>query len=326
MNPVIKSLEPILKLKKDVETVEDKVKEIAPVIAKEKLELPKWDAPVFLEGNDRTLIDFAMVINSINFAFTEFKNPHKKFEVNQPGFDFNWSGAFGMIYCIKRAVPKILDAKYLANMDLKEAKKVFKGETIEIPMLKERLEIFNELGTVLDEKYKGHFYNLIEDSNYHAFKDGNGVVEKLVNDFPSYNDVSQYNGKEIKFYKRAQLAVGMLYARLQGTGLFDIKDIDDLTVYADYVLPVSLTMMGIMKKSEELENRIQNWKEIKKDSIEELELRAHTIYGADLLIKEVNKYRNKKINALQMDYQLWSETRKDVLKGYKHQLVKTIAY
>lgn len=83
-----------------------------------------------------------------------------------------------------------------------------------------------------------------------------------------------------------------------------------------------------MKKTKELENKIQNWKEIKKDSLEELEIRAHTIYGADLLIKEVNKHlpKDKKINALHMDYKLWSGTRKPVLKGYKHHLVKTIAY
>lgn len=328
MNPVLKSLKPILKLNKNVQTVEERVKEIAPEIAKEELEMPKWDAPVFIEENSKDTIDFGMITNAINFAFTEFQEPHRKFEVRQLGMDFNWSGAFAMIYCIKRAMPKIFDAKYLANMNVKEAKEIFKGETIEIPMLKERVEIFQEVGTVLNEKYKGHFYNLVEDSNYHAFKDGNGVVEKLVKDFPSYNDTANYKGKEVKFYKRAQLAVGMLYARLRGTGLFDIKGIGDLTVYADYVLPVSLTQLGIMKKTEGLENKIQNWVEIEKDNLEELEIRAHTIYGADLLIKEVNKYRpeDKKINALHIDYKLWSETRKPALKGYKHHLTKNIAY
>lgn len=327
MNPVLGSLKPILKIQKNVQTIEEKVKELAPEIAKEELEMPKWDAPVYIEENSKQTIDFVMIINSINFAFTEFQEPHRKFEVKQPSMDFNWNGAFAMTYCIKRAMPEIFDAKYLANMTTKEAKKIFQGETIQIPMLKERIKILQEAGTVLDEMYEGHFYNLVEDSNYHAFKDGNGVVEKLVKDFPSYNDISYYKGKEVKFYKRAQLAVGVLYARLKGTSLFDIKDIDDLTVYADYVLPVSLTRLGVMKKTEELENKIQNWKEIKKDSLEELEIRTHTIYGADLLIKEVNKYRpeDKKINALHMDYKLWSETRKPALKGYKHQLVRTIS-
>lgn len=328
MNPVLKSLKPVIKNSKHVWTIEEKVKEIAPRIAEEELKLPDWNVPVYIEESSKRTVDFIMLFNSINFAFTEFEEPHRKFEVKQPGMDFNWNGAFAMVYCIKRAMPKILDAKYLASMTMEEAKKVFQGETIEIPMLKERVEIFQEVGTVLDEKYKGHFYNLVEDSNYHAFKDGNGVVEKLVKDFPSYNDVSHHKRREVKFYKRAQLAVGILYARLLGTKLFDIKGIDDLTVYADYVLPVSLTALGVMKKTEELEKKIQNWEEIKKDSLEELEIRAHTIYGADLLIKEVNKYRqeDKKINALHMDYKLWSETKNPILKGYKHHLVRTVAY
>ena len=324
MNPVLSSLRPILQLKKNVWTDKKIIKKIAPKIAQEELALPKWDAPVYPKENNRQLIDFVMTANAINFAFTEFQEPFRKFEAG----DIPWGGAFGMLYCLKGAMPRIVEADFLANLSIQKTEEIFQGNNMQIPMIKERTLVLQDVGKILLEKYDGHFYNLVEDSNYHAFKDGNGIVEKLAKDFPCFNDTSYYQGQKIMFYKRAQLAVGILYARLLGTGLFNIKDIGDLTVYADYVLPVSLTQLGIMRKMPKLEKKIQNWVEIEKCSLEELEIRVHTIHGADLLIKEINKHRPKdnQINALHMDYRLWSVTRQDVLKGYKHQLVRTIDY
>jgi len=329
MNPVLGSIKPVIENSRHVKTDMGRIRELAPEIANEMLELPKWDFPVYPKGHGIDVMDFFMLFNSINFAFTQFEEPHGKFKVSQPGMDFPWSGSMAMTYCMKRAMPKIMDAKYLANMTVEEGRELFKGDTIEIPMLKERVEILNEVGTVLDEKYDGHFHHLVEDSNMHAFKDGNGIVEKLVKDFPSFNDTRTYKGHTVFFYKRAQLAVGMLYARMHGTGLFDIADIDDLTVYADYVLPVSLTTLGPMVKDKALEDKIQNWVEIEENSEEEVEIRGHTVYEGDLLTIEINGYRpkGKKINNVIMDPRLWYETRKPPLKkGYKHQLVKTIDY
>ena len=37
------------------------------------------------------------------------------------------------------------------------------------------------------------------------------MVDRLVTEFPRFNDVSQYNGHEIKFYKLPQLGIWMLY-------------------------------------------------------------------------------------------------------------------
>lgn len=329
MNPVLGSINPVIENSRHVKTDMGRIRELAPEIANEGLELPKWNFPVYPEGNGIDVIDFFMLFNSINFAFTQFEEPHGKFKVKQMGMDFPWSGSMAMTYCMKRAMSKVMDAKYLASMTLEEGRKLLRGDTIEIPMLKERVAVLNEVGTVLDEKYKGHFHHLVEDSNMHAFKDGNGIVEKLVKDFPSFNDTRTYKGHTVFFYKRAQLAVGMLYARLHGTGLFDIADIDDLTVYADYVLPVSLTTLGIMAKDKKLEDKIQNWVEIEENSEEEVEVRAHTVHGAALLTEAINRYKpeSKKVNNVMMDARLWYETRKPPLKqGYKHQLVKTIDY
>jgi len=323
MNPVLKSLEPILKEPQFVFINKRRIEEIAPEIAKEKLPIPEWREEVFIE-DDKKAIDFFMLFNSINFAFADFAT-NEKFTTFYKGKE--WKGAFGMIASLKRALEKgipLLNANYLTQIDRNGLRAIFKGN-IEIPMLDERLEIFHEVGNVLLKKYKGHFCNLLEDGCYYAFNNGKGIIEKLVTDFPSFNDISEFNGHILKFYKRAQLAVASLYGRLRKKG-FNIKDIDDLTVFADYELPARLRQRGIIEYEESLENKILNYIPIEKDSRGEQEIRASTVDSCDSLVKEINKYRKNKINSLSLDYKFWSERRIKKENGYPHHLTKTIAY
>jgi hypothetical protein len=210
------------------------------------------------------------------------------------------------------------------DLDRRAASQIFRG-SIEIPMLDERVKILNEVGRILIEKYGGHFYNLIESSNKKPFGNGRGIVDLLVKDFPSFNDISVHKRTQIvlKFYKRAQLAVGTIYERLREKS--KIKDICDLTVFADYQLPRSLRMLGVIKYAESLKKRILNRELIKRDSQEEQEIRGNTIYACDLLVKEINKYRARKINALHLDYKLWSEAEFKNMRE-PHHLTPTTAY
>lgn len=319
MNPVLPSLKPILEDSKFVTTDEDAIRKIAPELAKEELSLPNWRAPVFIEEDSNRTIEFFFLGNTINFAFMDFSSK-QKFEIEYKG---NWTGAFGMFACLKRALDNeipIWCPDYLENITFEQTEKLFSGK-IAMPMIMERKEIFNEVGKVLNDKYRS-FSNLVKASDYKAFG-GNGIVDRLVKDFSSFNDVSEFNGNELMFYKRSQLAVAMPFARLRNTELFKIKDVDELTVFADYQLPKGLKRMGVLKYAESLDERIRKQEIIEKDSREELEIRAHTIYASDLLVKEINKRGEKKICALEMDYKLWSESRKST---EPHHLTKTIFY
>lgn len=322
MNPVLKSLEPILKDMRFVHINEQRIKEIAPTLAKEELPIPDWREPVFIEEDSKKTIDFFMLLNSINFAFSDFVTA-EKFATFYKGKE--WRGSFGMIASLKRALENgipLLNANYLTQIDRKGLGTIFRGN-IEIPMLDERLEIFHEVGNVLSKKYKGHFYNLTEDACGYAFNNGNGIVEKLTTDFPSFNDISKFNDHILKFYKRAQLAVAALYGRLRKKG-FNVKDIDNLTVFADYQLPAGLRQLDAIKYEKSLEDRILSYVPIEKDSREEQEIRASTIYACDLLVREINKYREDKINSLNIDYKIWSERAEG--RKVPHHLTKTIAY
>jgi len=324
-NDVLETTGTLLDNPKFVEIDDTRVLQIAKEWGDVEFKLPTWDFPVYLPGKTPEVIDFFFLNNSINFAFTDFQTKEKfvSFYKGKP-----WRGALGMTACLRRAVDggiPILEGEFLKNISKEQMKKIMKGET-EIPMLKERYEIFREVGEVLTQKYDGHFYNLVAASGNRLFNGGKGMVERLVDDFPSFDDSVEHNGKRIVFNKRAQLACGTAYERFEGE--LPLEDVEEITIFADYVLPKGLRDLGILCYEDSLAKRVDNQELIYAGSQEELEIRASTIHAADYLTKAINLYRDdgegEAINALHMDAKLWTESRgKD---GTHHHLTETIAY
>lgn len=94
----------------------------------------------------------------------------------------------------------------------------------------------------MTEKYSGKINLLLEKSNGDALK----LLEIIVQDFPSFRDISLYKGKEIYFYKRAQLLVSDLCQMLSKRST-PSKNVDQLTACADYKLPQILRRFGIFE-------------------------------------------------------------------------------
>ena len=86
------------------------------------------------------------------------------------------------------------------------------------------------------------------------YDDGNGLLELLVRDFTRFDDVAEYRGHTVRFYKLAQLALWFLEVSLPG-GL-GISDLHRLTAFADYIVPVGLRVLGIFRYSDALEQAI----------------------------------------------------------------------
>jgi hypothetical protein len=323
-NPVFDSIRPVIVNPQYVFINETKLMDIAQNFAKEDLKIPQWNAPNYPPELNNQTIDFIFLENTINFAFTDFKTK-EKFTTNYQGRDFK--GSAGMVACLKRALDSnipILEGDFLKNVTKEKMQEIFSGN-FEIPMLTERHKIFNEVGKVLTERYDGHFYNLVNSRNK-CFNQGEGAVERLVYDFPSFNDSVDYYQYKVIFNKRAQLACAILYEKfLPQKRLFE--DIDSLSVFADYVLPKGLRDLGILEYESLLSKRVDNQEIIDAGSREEIEIRASTIQASKLLVERINEIRNNvnPVNALHIDYKLWSESRK-ISNGKPHHLTPTIAY
>jgi hypothetical protein len=323
-SPVIESLRPVIENSRDVHTNYDKVREVARWMAYEDLPLPNLAVPFGMEKTPDVAIDFIMVGTTIDTAFTDFKT-HVKFQIDYTGEHHSDSDA--MFACLKRAMDNgipMLDGKFLAKMTRGDMEKIFAGN-IEMPMLDEKLELFHEVGGILASKYGGRFYNFIQSCSPKLFDNGNGLVERLAAEFPRFNDVSRYDGHEVKIYKLTQLGYWQIYSGLHGTGVFKLEDPQKMTAFADYIVPVGLRLMGITSYSPELEKAINTYQMIPRDSRQEIEIRVHCLYATALLADEINKIRpaDQQIIIPQIDARLWTHFH---TTNWPHHLTRTIMY
>jgi hypothetical protein len=276
------------------------------------------------QGSADDAVDFIMVANTIDTAFTDFTS-HVKFQVDYGGQ--HWSDSDAEFACIKRAVDHgvpFLDGEYLARVTRTELSKVFEGN-IEIPMLDEKLEVLHQVGRVLQQKYSGRYHNFVRSCSPKLYDNGNGLIDRLVAEFPRFNDVSMLDGHEIKFYKLAQLGVWMLYSSLHSQGKFRLDDPQKMTAFADYIVPAALRLHGITSYSERLESTINSHQLIPRDFRWEIEIRAHCIYATALLTEQINKLRPADAQVIipQIDARFWTHFHTTT---WPHHLTRTIMY
>jgi hypothetical protein len=324
-SPVLDSVRPVIENSRDVHTHLDRIVEVAHWMAYEELPIPDYVLPLGLgEGDSEETIDFILTATCIDTAFTDFSS-HVKFQVDYGGR--TWSDSDALFACMKRALERgtpVLEGQFLARITRPEMEKIFAGN-IELPMLDEKLEIWRQAGSVLAHRYRGRFHNFVEACSSRLYDNGNGLVDRLVKEFARFNDVSPYESNNIRFYKLAQLGIWFLYTSLRKTGKFHLEDVGQMTAFADYIVPVGLRLLGITSYSAEIEDAINSYQVIPRDSHWEVEIRAHCIYATALLTEEINRLRpaNQKVIIPQVDARLWTHYH---TTWWPHHLTKTTMY
>jgi hypothetical protein len=322
-SPVLDSLHPVIEHSHDVRTHVDKIAEVAGWMAYEDLPMPDYQMP-FGVGSADDAVDFILTADCVDTAFTDFST-HVKFQVDYAGR--HWSDSDGLFACMKRALDDgipILDGKFLAGVTRPELERIFAGN-IELPMLDEKMQVWHQVGSVLAEKYDGRFHNFVKSCPPRLYDNGAGIIDRMVKEFPRFNDISPYDNATIKFYKLPQLGIWFVYSALRKGNQFPLDDIDKMTAFADYIVPVALRLLGITSYSAELEHAINTYQMIPRDSRQEIEIRAHCIYATALLYEEVNNIRPKdqQIIIPQIDARLWTHYH---TTGWPHHLTRTIMY
>jgi hypothetical protein len=322
-HPVLESVLPVVAESNDVTTDIARVHDVAQWLAYEELPFPRFLLPFTVELDRDDTIDFILVANLLNFAYTDFETG-VRFDQVADGAVYADSDA--LLYCLHRAVIEgidVLDGAYLAQVTANDLRQLLRGGTTELQMLDERAAILRAAGATLVERYDGRFHNLVARASPALYDDGNGLLELLVRDFPRFDDVAEYNGHTVRFYKLAQLAFWFLHVSLPG-GL-GISDLNRLSAFADYIVPVGLRVLGIFRYSDALEQAIAAGQLIEAGSPWEVELRAHTIYATALLTDEVNALRPPELQVIvpQIDARFWLPFHKT---HAKHHLTKTIYY
>jgi hypothetical protein len=321
---VLKSLDPVVKSSTLIKVNEAKIAEVASWMAYEEFGKPDGSSLFNFGDNPDFLMDLTLTVNTMNFAFTNF-DTGVKYETDYNGRRYSDSEA--MMANLHRAVAEgipFFDGTYQANMVRADLEQVFQG-TIEMPMLDERVKIFNEVGEVLVAKYEGKWHNFVRSCAPRLYADGNGILERLTTEFPRFADVSEYHGSAIQLYKLPQLGIWGLHLALMPRKAWALEDAHLLTAFADYIVPVGLRVMGIFEYASELEAQINSLIEVPRDSAAEVEIRANSIYAIARLTEEINARRVglEPLLMPQVDFRLWKAYH---ATHWPHHLTRTVMY
>lgn len=318
MNQVLLTTRYVIENSKHVKIDQGKIEEFCN--SYKGLTMEHWlkDAPFDLsklENEER--LTYLLVFNSVNFSY--WGDP--KWTVLYRGAEYD--GAWGMIVTLGRAIENgipILDPAYLANMSQGNFREIFRGN-VDIPLADTRLEILREVGKVLNERFQGKSYRIMEEAGYDALK----LVDLLTGCFPSFGDHSLYDDQIIYFNKRAQLLVSDIYHVFDGKGLGEIGNTDRLTAFADYKIPQSLRKLGIHLYSDDLGSRVDSMSPIPKGSEEEVEIRANTIWAIEFIRRSLQE-RNIELSSILINDYLWLMGQKKSPDDKPYHRTRTTAY
>lgn len=122
-----------------------------------------------------------------------------------------------------------------------------------------------------------------------------GQIVETVAAWPHFRDVAQYGGREIGIFKRAQILLADLELALGGFG-----GIENLTCFADNMVPHVLRCEGVLDYAPDLAARIDGGQEIAQGSVEETELRCAAIAGVSAMAGTLSGYTE-----VNLDHMIW---------------------
>jgi hypothetical protein len=176
------------------------------------------------------------------------------------------------------------------------------------------------LGAIVAEGHGGRFLALVEAAGGTAA----GLVGVL-HPVPFFADVSPFGDGVVPFYKRAQLAAADLHRALGGQPPADFADLDDLTAFADNLVPHVLRLDGVLRYDPGLAARIAAGHLLAHDSPEEVEIRAGGVHGVELL-RAALADRGVAVRSSDLDTLLWRRGGGPRYKAVPRHRTRTVAY
>jgi hypothetical protein len=274
---------------------DEALEELAGVLARERPAQPSLDPAQQGLGDANRTLAFVITLNAINFGSGWF--PHLK---KRPGLSGYLTIAGALRERFEREGP--WSAGELERIRPADCALLF-GQTLE-PPAGELMELFaralNELGDFLVREHRGRFAGPVEEAA--------GSAERLVRvlaRMPLYRDVARYEGFEVPFYKRAQITCSDLAEALRERGLGRFQDLDELTLFADNLVPHVLRSFGVLVYSPDLAKKLDAEELLPSGSAEEVEIRAAALHAVERLAGSCAR-RGWRAPPRRLDHLLWS--------------------
>jgi hypothetical protein len=250
---------------------------------------------------------WVLVLDALDFCFwSESRDPTMRWQVEYRGELFN--GYWALVAALRRAVDEgrpLWDPEYLVGLTPRDVAHILRPPDLsapEIPLFPLRVQNLHELGRGLMEGFPDHnpVTALIDSCEGSALR----LVEEVTRRFRSFDDVTSYDGRPVRLYKRAQLLAADLHAAFAGEGPGRFHDLERLTAFADYKVPQVLRHLGVLVYDEPLSAALYQYELLPMGSAQEVEIRAATIWACELLRRAIAE-SGTQLAAYQLDWALW---------------------
>lgn len=244
-----------------------------------------------------------LALDAVNFCFWGADEATRwRVRIGEAWLQGYWACAA----CCKRAIEAgkpLHDPAYLSELTLDEVAGIFAGDELAaapIPLLPERLAALREVGQVLRARYRGSIAQLLGAADGSAI----GVTLLLARHFRSFDDVAWYQGRAVRFYKRAQIYAADLHGAYDGKPPGALRHMDRLTAFADYKVPLVLRRYGVLEYAPDLSRATDRTEPIPPGDPREIEIRAATVCAVEDVRTTMHR-RGVARTAPEIDWQLW---------------------
>ena len=274
--------------------------------AQRELAAPAAADPAHQHFDDAgTTLAYVVTLDAINFGSGWFPELRKR-----PGM----SGYFTVATCLREQFARAgaWTAAELARLDADRCAEIFEQRAN--PAVRELVELFaralRDLGGWLALRHDGSFERAVESARSSAERLALSLAE-----MPLYRDVARYSGFDVPLYKRAQITAADLAAAFGGRGLGSFRDLGELTIFADNLVPHVLRCEGVLVYDPELIARIERGELLAAGSSEEVEIRAVALHAVELAVLGL-RARGVDASAQRLDYLLWHRGQRPEIKAH----------
>jgi hypothetical protein len=282
----------------------------------EKAASPQLDPGCHYLDRQQDTVSFLLVLDSINFGSGYFPHLDKR-----PGMSGYFTVASSLHDFYMSNGP--LSAEQLAAFTAEDCIRIFNQDpanTVSAELMGHFATALNDLGRYLLNRYNGSFTGLVEAADSSAAQ-----LVGLLRQIPYFNDVEPYNGLDVPFFKRAQIIAADLAIAFKGENWGHFSDLDQMTIFADNLVPHVLRLDGILRYEGALLARINDQTLIPAGSAEEIEIRACAVHAVEL-IKNAIRGTAQDISSPQLDNFLWNRGQQPQYKAVPRHRTRTVFY
>jgi hypothetical protein len=248
-----------------------------------------------LGGDVEALAAYTLCLDAINFGSGWFPELEKR---------AGHSGYRTLEASLRERFERVgpFSARELRGLDAREVAALL-GQTRPTAAIAELLELYaralRDLGELLATRTGGSFAGFVEE----AGGSGAALVASLLA-MPLYRDVAAHDGMPVPFLKRAQITVSDLaHALPESLGRF--RDLEELTIFADNLVPHVLRLDGVLRLGPALVARIEAGETIAWGSPEEVEIRACAVDAVEQIARLASR-PGTPVLARDLDNWLWA--------------------